>query len=340
MDQNLPELVQYLLEQNPGAQLFQTHISFVVVAKEKTFKVKKPMNFGFLNFETADLRKQFCQEELRLNSKMAEALYNKVWAVKNDGGIQLHDGLDDEANFDYVLEMNSFEQDELFSNLFKENKLTKEHFSELAETLADFHANKADCNEGILSYGQFKNVEQIAKDNLELSSLFIGRSVTQEQYDTLEKESLEGLKELESVIAQRVADKRVKECHGDLHLGNICIYQGNVVPFDCIEFNKDFRFIDTIYDVAFLYMDLVYNGAQDLATHFLNKYLEFSNDTDGLKLFPMYCSMRAIIRAKVTSLLLNDDSVPQDVKDNAQKTAQEYYKLGLEFLKKKEVAFT
>lgn len=338
MDQNLPELVQFLLEQNPGAQLFQTHISFVVVSDTTAFKIKKPMNFGFLNFETADLRKQFCLEELRLNSKMADTMYNKVWAVKNDGEIKLHDDLDDADNFDYVLDVNAFKQEDLFSNLFAENKLTKEHFTELAETLADFHANKADCNEEILSYGQFKNVEQIAKDNLELSSLFIGKSITQEQYDTLEKESLEGLKELEPVIAQRVADKRIKECHGDLHLGNVAMYNGKVTPFDCIEFNKDFRFIDTIYDVSFMYMDLVYNGAQDLATHFLNKYLEFSNDTDGLKLFPMYCSMRAIIRAKVTSLLLNDDSVPQDVKDNAEKTAQAYYKLGFEFLKKKEVA--
>ncbi len=125
-----------------------------------------------------------------------------------------------------------------------------------------------------------------------------------------------------------------------MHLNNICIYEGKVTPFDCIEFNKDFRFIDTIYDVAFLYMDLVYNGAQDKATHFLNKYLEFSNDFEGLKLFPMYCSMRAIIRAKVTSLLLNDENVSQSVKDDAQKTASAYYQLGLEFLKKKEVTLS
>ena len=129
----------------------------------------------------------------------------------------------------------------------------------------------------------------------------------------------------------------IKECHGDLHLGNICVFQGRVTPFDCIEFNKEFRFIDSIYDVAFLYMDLVFNGAQHYATAFLNKYLEQSNDVEALKLFPMYCSMRAIIRAKVTSLLLNDDSVGQEVKEKAQETAQAYYKLGLDFLKKKEV---
>lgn len=338
MSQNTPELIQFLESKFPESQLFQTHISFVVVGKDKTFKVKKPMNFGFLNFETPDLRKEFCLEELRLNSKMAEPLYTKVWAIKEEnGGFELHDDLDNSSNTDYILEMNSFDQDELFSNLFKEGKLTNDHFTELAQTLADFHQNKAASNEEISSYGAFNNVEQIAKDNLELSSLFIGKSISQEQYDTLEKESLEGLKELKLIIENRVANKMTKECHGDLHLGNICIYNGKVTPFDCIEFNKDFRFIDTIYDVAFLYMDLVYNGAQDQATHFLNKYLEYTNDFEGLKLFPMYCSMRAIIRAKVTSLLLNDENVSQEVKDNAQKTAHEYYLLGLEFLKKKEL---
>lgn len=341
MSQNTPQLIQFLETKFPTSQLFQTHISFVVVGEEKTFKVKKPMNFGFLNFETPELRKQFCLEELRLNSKMANSLYNKVWAVKEKAGsFELHDDLDASENVDYVLEMNSFKQEELFSNLFKEGKLTADHFTELAQTLADFHANKADCNEEILSYGDFENVQQIAKDNLELTSLFIGKSISQEDYNTLEKESLEGLEELKPVIANRVANKKTKECHGDLHLNNICVYQGKVTPFDCIEFNKDFRFIDTMYDVSFLYMDLVYNGAQDQATHFLNKYLEFSNDFEGLKLFPMYCSMRAIIRAKVTSLLLNDENVSQEVKDDAQKTAAAYYQLGLDFLKKKEVALS
>ena len=108
MDQNLPELVQFLLEQHPNAELFQTHISFVVVSETNAYKIKKPMNFGFLNFETADLRKHFCLEELRLNSKMAESMYNKVWAVKNDGGIKLHEDLDDSDNFDYVLDKNSY----------------------------------------------------------------------------------------------------------------------------------------------------------------------------------------------------------------------------------------
>jgi aminoglycoside phosphotransferase family enzyme len=341
MSQNTPELIQFLETKFTSSELFQTHISFVVVGEEKTFKVKKPMNFGFLNFETPELRKEFCLEELRLNSKMAPTLYNKVWAVKESGnGLELHEDLDYADNVDYVLEMNSFKQDELFSNLFKEHKLTDEHFTELAKTLADFHANKATCNEETLSYGSFENVQQIAKDNLELSGLFIGKSISQDDYDKLEKESLEGLELLRPVIEQRVADKKTKECHGDLHLNNICVYEGKVTPFDCIEFNKDFRFIDTMYDVSFLYMDLVYNNAQDQATHFLNKYLEFSNDFEGLKLFPMYCSMRAIIRAKVTSLLLNDENISQEDKDEALKTASAYYQLGLDFLKKKEVALS
>ena len=341
MSQNTPELIQFLQTKFSSSELFQTHISFVVVGEDKTFKVKKPMNFGFLNFETPELRKKYCLEELRLNSKMAEPLYNKVWAVKgNKGSFELHDDLDSSANVDYVLEMNSFKQEELFSNLFRKGKLTDAHFTELAETLADFHANKAVCNEETLSYGAYENVQQIAKDNLELSALFIGKSISQADYDKLEKESLEGLAELKPIITSRVANKMTKECHGDLHLNNICIYQGKVTPFDCIEFNKDFRFIDTMYDVSFLYMDLVYNGAQDKATHFLNKYLEFSNDFEGLKLFPMYCSMRAIIRAKVTSLLLNDENVSQEAKDEAQKTAAAYYQLGLEFLKKKEVTLS
>ena len=340
MRQNIPKLVQFLQTCFPYYELFQTHISFVVVGEERTFKLKKPMNFGFLNFETPELRKQFCLEELRLNSKMAQPLYNKVWAIKGDAdSFELHDDLESTDNVDYVLEMNSFNQEELFSNLFKEGKLTDAHFTELAKTLADFHENKADCNEETLSYGAFKNVQQIAKDNLELSSLFIGKSISQEDYDTLEQDSLQGLDSLKEVIAKRVLDKKTKECHGDLHLNNICIYNGKVTPFDCIEFNKDFRFIDTMYDVSFLYMDLVFNGAQDKATHFLNKYLEFSNDFEGLKLLPMYCSMRAIIRAKVTSLLLNDENVGQKEKDEAQKTAAAYYQLGLEFLKKKEVAY-
>lgn len=334
MSQNIPDLVQNLIDQTPNSQLFQTHISFVVVGSEKSYKVKKPMNFGFLNFETPGLRREFCLEEFRLNSKMAASLYNKVWAVDREN--KLHDDLEQASNTDYVLEMNSFDQKELFTNLHKEGLLTDSHFEELALTLADFHYTKANCDEEILSYGSFENVKKIVNDNLELSNLFIGKSISQEQYNELEELSLKKIDLLKPVIDQRLKEKKVKECHGDLHLGNICVYQGKVTPFDCIEFNKEFRFIDTIYDVAFLYMDLVFNGSHHFATTFLNAYLEQTNDFEAMKLFPMYCSMRAIIRAKVTSLLLNDDSIPKEVKDEAQKTAQEYYKLGLDFLKKKE----
>ena len=280
-------------------QLLQTHISFVLLTGSYAYKVKKPMNFGFLDFSTLEKRKYFCEEELRLNRRLAPDLYLSVLPIIETDGKYHFDKTGTGTPVEYAIAMPEFAQEDLLIEMFTSGRLTADHVKQIGEQLAAFHQN-ALTNDHINSFGTMESVRAVANDNYASTESYIGIAQTQAQLDQTRNYTEQFFVENAALFSDRITKGKVRECHGDVHLKNICLYQDQIQIFDCIEFNEPFRNSDVLYDAAFLLMDLQARGRKDLANIFLNTYLERTGDYEGAVLLPLHCSMRAYIRAKVT----------------------------------------
>lgn len=338
MDASLPPLIQQMLDpafydhpvQAP-ITLLQTHISYVLLTGEYAYKVKKPANFGFLDFTTLDKRQHFCQEELRLNQRLSPELYLAVLPIyQTPPETYQFTPIDTGEIAEYTVKMRQFPQEGLFSALFQQGQLTQAQMETLGQQVAVFHAQAA-TNEAIAAYGSLAAVQQVDENNYSLSEQFIGQSQTQEQFEQTRTFTRGIFAEHPDWFAARQATGKIRECHGDLHLNNICLYNGAIQVFDCIEFNHEFRNIDCLYDVAFMVMDLEFQGRRDLANRFLNTYLEQTGDYDGAVLLPLYLSMRAYIRGNVNSLALNDPAIAPEEKTAFLERAKAYYTMAWDY---------
>jgi uncharacterized protein len=333
----LPSLIQQMMQ--PGfyphpvtepIQLIQTHISYVLLTGDYAYKVKKPVNFGFLDFSTLELRQHFCEEELRMNQRSAPEIYLEVLPItQTDTQFQLGGNF---APVEYTLKMRQFPQDALFLTLFEQGKLTETLIEELGKVVAQFHA-QAPTNDYIRTFGEVSKVRQAFDENYQQSEKYIGGPQTQSQFEETKTYTDRFFAEQAELFNSRIQNNWIRECHGDLHLRNICLWQDKILLFDCIEFNEPFRFVDVMYDVAFAVMDLEARGRQDLGNAFLNTYIEQTGDWEGLQVLPLYLSRQAYVRAKVTSFLLDDLGVPAAEKEKAKETAAHYYKMAWEYTK-------
>lgn len=336
----LPPLVQQMLQPEfyPHAvtepvQLIQTHVSYVFMTGDFVYKLKKPVNFGFLDFSTLEKRKHFCHEELRLNQRGAAELYLEVVPITEENGNGVLNGTGEPV--DYVVKMRQFPQKTLLSEMYDRGELTEQHLIDLAKTLAEFHKT-APTNDYILSFGEVAKVRQAFDENYEQTVSYIGVAQTQAQFDETKAYTDKLFAEQEALFKSRIEKKLIRECHGDLHLRNICYWNNKILLFDCIEFNEPFRFVDVMYDVAFFVMDLDAHDRSDLSNLFLNTYLEQTGDWEGLQVLPLYLSRQAYVRAKVTSFLLDDPGVPEAVKQESRETASRYYRLAWSYTQQKE----
>jgi uncharacterized protein len=335
----LPELIQQMLvpEFYPHPvilpiQLMQTHASYVLLTGDFVYKLKKPVNFGFLDYSTVAQRQHFCQEELRLNQRGAKELYLAVVAIaKQDHRYQF--GNDGEV--DYAVKMVQFPQANLLSNLFESGELKPIDLEEMGRVVADFHA-QAQTNEYIQSFGTIEQIKKSIDDNYRQTEKYIERAQTPLQFTETKAYTDRFLSTHSELFADRIAGGFIRECHGDLHLRNICRWQDKILLFDCIEFNEPFRFVDLMYDVAFAVMDLEARGRKDLANRFLNTYIEHTGDWEGLQVLPMYLSRQAYVRAKVTSFLLDDLNVASEDRAAAAQTAGDYYRQAWEYTRDRQ----
>ncbi|MCG9892300.1 MAG: AAA family ATPase [Thermosynechococcaceae cyanobacterium MS004] len=340
----LPALIQQMLQPafyphpvQPPVQLLQTHISYILLTGDFAYKVKKHVSFGFLDFTTLEKRHYFCQEELRLNQRLSPSLYLAVKAIgQKEGHFCWADKSQPVDVVEYAVQMRQFAQDGLFSHLFQSGQLTPELMQELGKLVAEFHAI-ADTTPEIRDFGSRIAIQRVDESNYGISVPYIGRSQTQRQYDETRAFTTQFFEQHAGWFEARQLDDKIRECHGDLHLNNVCLVRDkNLEPdknlekiqiFDCIEFNQDFRNIDVIYDVAFMVMDLEFQGRADLANVFLNTYLEQTGDYWGAVLLPLYLSMRASIRGNVNALALDDPAIADTEKAIFQQRSQDYYHL-------------
>ena len=309
-------------------QVIQTHASVVFLTGEYAYKIKKPVDFGFLDYSTLQKRKHFLTEELRMNQAIAAELYLEVLPI-----YCLNDDLNLSGKgeiIDYMLKMRQFPQDCLFLQLFKAGKLTESHLEDLGKVVADFHQNTK-TNDYIRRFGDIEVIKKSIDENYQRTQRYIGIVQTQKQYDETKQFTDDYFTSRKEIFEQRKKQDKIRECHGDLHLKNICLWNNKIQLFDRIEFNEEFRFVDVMFDVAFTVMDLEARNRPDFSNIFLNTYLENTGDWEGLQVLPIYLSRQAYVRAKVNSMLLDDPDVSAAEKQEARQTATNYYQLAWQY---------
>ncbi len=344
-DSALPAIIQQMLKPDfyphlvtEPIQFMQTHVSQVLLTGDYVYKLKKSVNFGFLDYSTLEKRKHFCEEEIRLNQRGAGSLYLDVVPLTQDDDKFAIDGSGEVV--EYAVKMRQFPQSAMLSNQFERGLIDEEKVRQLATTVAQFHS-KTETNEHIRSFGTIPAIREAFDENYEQTVGFTGgdditKPQTQKQFDET-KAYTDNFFETQAALFQKRLDQdRIRACHGDLHLGNICEWEDQIYLFDCIEFNEPFRFVDTMYDVAFIVMDLELAGRSDLSKVFLNQYVEETGDYEGLEILPLYVSRQSYVRGKVNSFMLGDPSVPEADKKAAHDKAAKYYTLAWSYVQKKK----
>lgn len=284
----------------------ETHISYVLLAGPHVYKIKKAVDLGFLDFRTLSARHFYCQEELRLNRRLAPTLYLGVIPIA--GSIE-HPVLGgDGPAIEYAVKMRRFPQDQMLNRLLADGRLTPAHIDELAAKTAAFHAAVAVASSHD-AYGTPEAVAQPALENFTQIEASEDALLERADLDFLRNWTEQQCRSLHAVFAARKAADFVRECHGDFHLRNIALVDGAVTPFDCIEFSENLRWIDVMNEVAFLVMDLHDKQRPDLARRFLNGYLEITGDYEGLRVLRFYVVYRALVRAKIHWLRAHQQGV-------------------------------
>jgi len=330
-------------------EVIQTHISVVFLAGEFVYKVKKPVDLGFLDFTTLALREHFCLEEVRLNRRLAPDVYLGVVGIFEEGG-GLRVDLDrppragrgdapGEAPLEWAVRMRRLPEDLTMAAWLEEGSLRPYHLAVIGRRLADFHA-VADRGPEISAWGRSDVVAGNARENLDQSLPHIGTTLTRELHARLSAALERELARLEPAIEARAEAGVPCDTHGDLHLDHVYIFPDrdppeDLVIIDCIEFNERFRFADPVADVAFLDMDLRYHGAQPLARVLTEAYFEAAygaaGDT-GRTLLPFYSAYRAAVRAKVAGMRASEPEVPPGVRESAIESACAHWLLALGLL--------
>ncbi|TAK64774.1 bifunctional aminoglycoside phosphotransferase/ATP-binding protein [Methylobacter sp.] len=294
-------LIKALSETN-ACDIIETHISWVLLTGQYAYKIKKPVNFGFLDFSTLEKRRFYCNEELRLNRRLASELYLDVVPITGTPDRPELGGSG--VAIEYAVKMTRFPPGQLLSEHAKLGQLNTDEIDQLAEIVSGFHQTIERTGESS-PYGNSANIKHWFAENFEhISPLLILDSQKQQLQNIQQWGDSEGHKQAE-LMQYRKNQGYVRECHGDLHLGNMTLINGKVILFDCIEFNPMLRWIDVISEVAFLFIDLLHFGYDRYAYRFLNRYLQHTGDYKGSALLRYYLVYRALVRAKVSLLRMS-----------------------------------
>jgi aminoglycoside phosphotransferase family enzyme/gluconate kinase len=280
-------------------RLKETHISWIVLTGPYAYKIKKPVRFPFLDASTLERRRWLCEEELRLNRRFAPDLYVDVVPIADAGGKLAVGGTGQPVEF--AVRMHEFDQSQELAALLDGRAVTPGDMRSIAGQVAGSHLRAAVAPaDG--PFGTFEKIRAPMLDNFSLLRSLLHDTEELRQLERLASWCTDSLTRLESGIRARLRTGMVRECHGDLHARNIVRWRQQWIPFDCLEFDPDLRWIDVMSDVAFLYMDLVSRQRKDLACEFLNRYMEETGDYEGLRLLPLYAAYFALVRAKVDAL--------------------------------------
>jgi len=318
-------------------ETLQTHISYVLLAGDYAYKIKKPVNLGFLDFSTLEARRRFCEEELRLNRRTAPDIYLATVRITGSETAPVLDGRG--AAIEYAVKMRRFAQEALLDGAATRGELTPALVDAIARKIAAFHAT-VEVAEADSRFGSPDRVTVPPRENFDHIEKLIGDSPDVPQLERLRAWTEREGARLARVFAERKGAGFVRECHGDLHLGNIALIGDDPTPFDCIEFNADLRWIDVMNEVAFLVMDLTDHRLPGLAIRFLNTYLEETGDYAGLAVLRYYMVYRAMVRAKVACIRAHQPGLAGSAKAATEEAYRGYFHLAEHLARRGRTALT
>jgi len=325
----LPDYIEAMLSPeaypHPAGKvkLIQTHISYVFLAGDFVYKVKKPVDLGFLDFTTLEKRRHFCQQEVRLNRRLCHRMYLDVVPVSFVAGVVQVDAAG--AVVDYAVKMRRLPDERMMPHLLRRDAVTGEMLASLAARIAEFHA-AAEASDEIAAFGGLDTVLGNWRENFEQTEPYIGRTIARRQFEEIRAYVDDFSQREADLFAQRVGEGRVRDCHGDLRAEAIC-FEDDVCIFDCIEFNERFRYSDVAADLAFLAMDLDSRGRRDLADELVGLYLAQAADPTLPLVLNFYRCYRAYVRGKVDGFQLDEPEVPDRQKAAARRRARSFFRL-------------
>lgn len=333
----IPTLIESLSRPNAyphpvdAAEVHQTHISVVFLAGPFAYKIKKPVNLGFVDFSTLEKRRHFCDEEVRLNRRLAPHVYLGVVPIAMADEHPRFDGAG--PAIEWAVKMKRLPSDATLEHHLEHGDVTSEHLRALAARLANFHRH-AESNERISSFGRFDVVAANARENFAQTATHVDRTVSAAVYERVRELTEAHLAKLHDLIDARAKRGVPRDTHGDLHLDHVYLFPEELPPndlviVDCIEFADRFRFADPVADMAFLAMDLSFHGRRDLARIFADAYFEVTGDAEGRRLFAFYTAYRALVRGKVEGIELDEPEVAAAERLQAQERARAHWLLAL-----------
>jgi aminoglycoside phosphotransferase family enzyme/predicted kinase len=314
-----------------GVEVCHTHISVVFLAGAYAYKIKKPVELGFLDFSTLEKRHHFCTEEVRLNRRLAPSVYLGVVPVVWTG---TEVRMDDQGEvLEWAVKMERLPESVTLQSRLARGEIDAEVVDALGRKVACFHA-QAEAGQHISVFGRFDSVARNARENYDQSTPQVGTTVSGAVYERLRSLTEEALARLRPLIERRADREIPRDTHGDLHLDHVYLFPDrkppdDLVVIDCIEFNERFRFADPVADMAFLVMDLSFHGRPDLARIFSESYFRASGDGEGRTLLPFYTAYRAAVRAKVEGFELSEKEIPETERAAALARARAHWLLAL-----------
>jgi aminoglycoside phosphotransferase family enzyme len=315
-------------EETGRIELTQTHISFVFLTRNFVYKVKKAVDLGFLDFTTLEKRRFFCEKELELNRRLCRDMYLKVVPINRSNVFKVKGK---GRTVEYAVKMKRMPQEKIMTNLLEENKVDSKLIDEIAKIIAEFHS-KAETNRRISEFGSLAILETNWNENFDQTREFVGKTISMKDFKLIRERIDDFMRRNVSFFEKRMAEGRVRDCHGDIHSGNIFVAD-RIYIFDAIEFNERFRYSDVASDIAFLAMDLDFKERTDLSSFFVDRYVKYSGDQELAELLPFYKCYRAYVRGKVTSFKLEDPSEGSEEKSAAMTEAKAYFKLASTYAK-------
>lgn len=308
----------------------QTHTSMLFFAGERVYKVKKAVDLGFLDATTLERRRFFCEEEVRVNERLAPGIYlGVVPIVRANGGLRI--GGEGEP-VEYAVEMVRLPGERMLDRLLEAGEVDNARIEALASLLADFHARAA-TGPGVDEHGEPAAVARNVLENFDETERFTGspRTVSGALHGYLARRAEGFLDEERSLLARRVREGRIRDGHGDLHAGNICILGERIIAYDALEFAPRFRCADVACDLAFLCMDLDFRGFRGFSAYLARRYRERARDAELDLLLPFYKGYRAVVRAKVASIAAADPAVPANERERRRREAMRYWHLAASY---------
>ncbi|MEO0270610.1 MAG: gluconokinase [candidate division WOR-3 bacterium] len=332
----MERIIEFLLnplnyEEKPEKiERIETHISIVFLTDKYAYKLKKPLNFGFLDYTSLEKRKYFCEKEVDLNKRMAEGIYEGVIFIgKEKGKLFFNKG----EPVEYLVKMKRIPQDTLLSYMIEKNLAKKEDLYKVGEFLGEFHL-KAETNEKISEFGKPEVFRINTDENFTQTEDFEEDILKKKDFEFLKNKTEEFYRNYYDLMLKRVREGKIKDCHGDIRLEHVTFFENKIRIIDCIEFNERFRFGDILLDAVFLKMELDIMGKEKLGDYFIKGWLNKvgENFKEIKPLYYFYLSYRAYVRGKVTGFLLRDKNIKE--KEKIKEKTKKFFMMAKSYMKK------